>query len=969
MNMTKLLIFLLLVSSFEIFAQNITVKGNVSDVKNVPIFGVNITVKETSTGAVTDFDGDFIIETEIGETLVFSYVGFISEEVIVSTTMVNIILEEETESLEQVVVVGYGSSSKKDLTTSIETLNSENFNEGPIASFEQLLAGRTAGVQITPANGQPGTGGVIKIRGGTSSLSANTSPLIVVDGVPLDQTNRGALNYINPNDIESLTILKDASAAAIYGSRATAGVIIVKTKSGKNNTPLQLNYNSFTSIGDVSNTVNVLDSRQFNYVVRDNATANEVFLLGNDSNNWQDEIYRASVSYNHNISASKGFDNSSIRLSLGYFNEEGILKRTAFERVSGGLKYVQRLFNGNLKIETNVRGSYVDEEFGNQGALNAAVLFDPTQSLFSGNLNFGGYTEWIDQLGNPNNFAPRNPIGLIQLTKNQGVTKRSTGNIKLDYKNLFLEGLKATINLGYDYSEFDGNSIVDQRSASTTRGGTISESESLNRNQLFDGYLNYVKNISAINSTINMTAGYSFQKFFRSSENSTVDGLGETFNPQPFATQNSLLSYFGRLNYSYNNKYLLTINYRNDASSRLNPRDRRRNFGGFSLGWNISNENFLSKRNVVSNLKIRGGYAETGQQEINQDFGFLPRFTVGDDRVRYQFGNEFVTTIRPQGFDPNIRWEVSKTINLGIDYGFFNDRITGSIDWYQREVEDVLNFTSVPAGSNLTDALVTNIGNLENSGLEFVFNLIPIRTKAFSWNLGFNISFFENEITKLSLNDTSDSIGSLTGSIAGGRGNTIQINSVGYEQNSFYVLQQVYDDSGKPIEGLYVDTDGDGIITDDDRYRYKSPNPDYVMGLNSLFKYKDIDLSFTWRASVGNYVYNNIASNRGNLQALSDANVLSNLSTSYLETGFEEPQLFSDYYVQDASFLKLDNVTLGYNIKELFKRNVTLRTYTTIQNVFVFTDYDGIDPELNNGIDGTFFPRSRTFLLGLDFNF
>lgn len=966
----KFIFFSIVAAIFGVNAQSITIKGKVTDIEKETLPGVNIFLKGTANGTATDFDGNYTIDANKGDILIFSYIGYVEQQIEVDSNNIDVEMEISTENLKQVVLIGYGSTKKKNLTTSVETLNNDKFNKGPIGSFDQLLVGKTAGVQITPASGQPGTSGDIKIRGGTSSLSANNSPLIVIDGVPLDQTNTGALSYINPSDIESLTILKDASAASIYGSRATAGVILVTTKSGKTNSPLQINYNAFTSVGQVINDIEVLDRNQFAKVIRDNGTANQLFLLGNSNNDWQKKIYRAAVTRNHNLSLSKGFNHSSLRGSLGYFNQEGVLDKTNYERVTSSLKYVQKLFKNKLKIETNLRGSYIDEEFGNQGALSAAVLFDPTQSVRSNTNVFGGFTEWANPQGSPLVFAPRNPAGLIELSKNNGITKRSTGNIKFDYKNVFTRGLTASLNLGYDYSEYDGKSITDQRSAQTISGGSITNSRALNRNQLLDTYLNYKKSVFSVKNSIDVTAGYSYQKFYRSSKDITNDGLGQIFNPLPFKTQNALSSYFGRLSYAYDNRYLLSINYREDTSSRLNPRDRTDGFGGISLGWNITNENFMSKVNFLSNLKIRAGYAETGQQEINQDFGFLPRFIRGNDRARFQFGNEFVNTLRPQGIDPNLRWEVSKTINLGIDYALFNDRIKGSIDWYQRDVEDLLNFTSVPAGSNLTDAIFTNVGNLENSGLEFVINTIPIKTKSFEWDLDFNISFFKNTVTKLSLNDNDDFIGNLTGDISGGQGNRIQINTTGKEQNSFYVFQQVYDTNGKPVEGLYVDNDNDGVITDEDKRHFKSPNPDYVVGLSSLFKYEDFDFNFTWRASVGNYVYNDVAAARGNFQAVADANVISNLSSSFLDTGFQEPQLFSDYYVQDASFIRLDNVSLGYNLKNIFKENTSLRVYTTVQNALTFTNYEGIDPEVDGGIEsaGTY-PRSRTYLLGVNLNF
>ncbi|NER14649.1 SusC/RagA family TonB-linked outer membrane protein [Leptobacterium flavescens] len=967
-TLRKVALFLLLFVPLGIFAQ--TVSGTVTEKSNgAPLPGVNVLVKGTTTGTTSDFDGKYQISANTGDILIFSYIGFKTVEITVSGGTLDVAMEEDAAKLDEVVVVGYGSSTKKDLTGAVESVSTKDFNGGAIAAPEQLLAGKTAGLQVIPPSGAPGSGGTIRVRGGTSSLSAGNNPLIVVDGVPLDQTGQGALNYINPNDIESFTVLKDASAASIYGSRATAGVVLITTKSGNAQTPLRFNYNSYISFGTNTDKVDVLSAEQFRQTVNQFGNANEIALLTDSNTDWQDEIYRTAVTSNHNFTVTKGFKNSSIRASLGYINQDGTLRGTNFERTSAAIKYVHRLLDNSLKIEGNIRGALVNDEFGNQGAIGAAIAFDPTKPIRSGNDAFGGFFEWTNTDGSPNTISPRNPLGLIELTDNSGNTRRVTGNLKLDYDIPYVDGLKATVNLGFDYNDFNGLSIVDPNSAATTQNGTTTVSDALNRNRLADLYLNYTTDIESIKSKIDVTGGYSYQRFFRSGRSVTTDGNGTVTAPTPFATQNSLISYFGRLNYSYDDRYLVTVNYRNDASSRLNPRDRRQGFGGVSVAWNLINEKFIQDSNIFSNLKIRAGYAETGQQEINQDFGYLPRFTTGDDQVRYQFGNEFVTTIRPEEFDPNIRWEISKTYNFGLDYGFFNNRLNGSVEVYFRDVEDVLNFISVPAGTNLSNALVTNIGNLENSGVEFTINAVPVQTEDFTWNANFNISFFDNEITKLTLTDDPSFQGNPTGGIAGGVGNTIQINSVGFEQNSYFVFQQVYDGAGNPIEGLYVDTNGDGQITPDDRVRFKSPNPNATIGFSSNFIYKKFDMSFTFRGSFGNYNYNNVASDRGNLAALTGANVISNVNTSFLETGFQNPQLFSDFYVQDASFVKLDNINLGYNFGKIFNDRADLRVYSTVQNVFTITDYDGLDPEVAGGIDNNFFPRARTFLLGLDVNF
>lgn len=971
--MQKFILFLAFLIPIGMFAQT-KVTGVVTEkATGTPLLGVNVIVKGTTNGTTTDFDGNYQVSVSNGQTIVFSYIGFKSQEVLYTgQATVNVALEEDASKLDEVVVVGYGSAVKKDVTGSVESVSSDDFNTGAIVSPEQLIAGKTAGVQVTPPSGAPGSGSAIKIRGGVSSLAANSNPLIVVDGVPLDPGG-GSLNYINPNDIESFTVLKDASAASIYGSRATGGVILITTKTGKSGQTLNVNVNHFTSVGSNFNEVDVLSSTQFRDLVTANGNANQIAQLGNTSTDWQDEIYRGSLTSDTNVTLSGGFDNSNYRVSLGYVTQRGTLRNSEVDRWSGSVKFVQRLLNDDLRIEANVLGALIEDNFADTGAIGAAVSFDPTQAVFDPTSQFGGYTENVNADGTINTIAVRNPVGLLEQNSNVADTRRSTGSLKLDYTLPFFRDVKLTALGGYDYLDVEGNTSIPPEAASNFNNQGITGTYStLNRSKLLDLYANYKKSFDNINTTVDATVGHSFQRFYRQNSSQTTTGLGET-NAVKFIGENSLESYFGRVNVDHAGKYLLTLNIRNDISSRLNPDDRSDFFGGVSVGWNIIDENFMKDSKVFSQLKLRAAYGETGQQEVGQDYGYLPRYTTGDGRVRYQFGYNpdgsprFVTTVRPEEYDENLRWERSKTINIGLDFGFFNDRLTGSIEAYERKVEDLLNFIPVPAGTNLSNALLTNVGNLENRGLEINLNAAIIENDKFSWNTNFNISFFENEITKLFLTDNTDSPGVLTGGIAGGVGNTIQINSVGHEVNSFYVFKQIYDANGAPIEGAYVDINADGVIDINDRYRYKSPNPDAVIGFSSNMQYGNFDLAFTMRASIGNFAYNNVASNTGNVQALFGANSINNVNASILDTGFQNQQLFSDYYVQDASFLKLDNLTLGYTIDNLFK-DARMRVYLAGQNLFTITDYDGLDPEIDGGIDNNFYPRSRNVLLGFNLN-
>ncbi|MDO6855110.1 SusC/RagA family TonB-linked outer membrane protein [Cellulophaga lytica] len=962
------------------FAQQ-TVSGKITDnVTKSPLLGVNVVVKGTTNGSISDFDGLYEIRNvNMGDILVFTSIGYNTRELKVTSSTLDVEMVESTEALDEVVVIGYGTTTVKDATGSIEKVSTDEFNSGAITSPEQLITGKTAGVSVVAPGGQPGQGATITIRG-NSSLSANNSPLVVIDGVPVDQGTTGgssvsALNSINPNDIESFVVLKDASSTAIYGSRASAGVILITTKSGKLNAPLKVEVNTNGSVGTVQKKLDVLNASQYkNVLVGSQNEALAVPLLGNANTDWQDQIFQEAYGTDANLTISKGFESSAIRGSIGYTTQEGLVKTSKFERTSGSLNFRQNLFDNDLKINVNLNGSITNDDFVNGGVIGAALQFDPTQPIYSGNNNYGGYYEWLNNDGSINNLAPRNPLGLIHQSSNEAETKRAIGNVKLDYYAPFLDGLNFNVTLGFDYNERYGKTSTDPNSASAQNAQSITGSYgSLRRSTLADFFVNYKKEVESIKSTFELTVGHTFQKFYRENyaNNPLISG---TENSTFFATHNAIESYVSRLRYSYDSKYLLTLSYRTDGSSRFSGDNRWGNFSAAAFAWNISEENFLKDSETISNLKLRIGYGETGQQEINQDFGYLPVYQVSTDNQQYQLGDTFYNTIRPAGYDANIKWEESKTYNIGLDYGFLNNRINGSIEYYTRESNDILNQIPIPSGSNLTNQLITNIGDLENSGFEFSINSDIIQREDFNWNLGFNLSYLTNKITKLNTVDDPSFIGVATGGISGGVGNTVQIHQVGSAQSSFLVYQQVYDADGKPLEGVYVDMDGDGVSGGSsdtgDLYVKENPSADYLLGFSSYTNYKNWDLNFTMRASIGNYVYNNVASSTGNEFGLNSLSSNRNVSTSILDTEFKNNQLLSDYYIQDASFLKMDNVTLGYNFKNAFKDDkVSLRIQTTVQNVFTITNYDGIDPEISGGIDNNFYPRPRTFLLGLNLKF
>lgn len=968
-TLQKYLLVALFLIPIGIFAQT-TVNGTVTEkATGVPLPAVNVVVKGTAIGVATDFDGNYSIQANMGDVLVFTYIGFKPLEVTIASTNINVSLEEDASQLDEVVIIGYGSTTRQDATGAIEKVSVEEFSRGAIVSPEQLIIGKTAGVNVIPPNGEPGKGSTIKIRGGNSSLNASNSPLIVVDGVPIDQ-NGPALNTVNPNDIESFVVLKDASATAIYGSRASAGVILITTKSGKMNAPFKVELSTYTSVGNTENRVDVLSASEYIDAVNATGNTNAIDALGSADTDWQDQIYRTAYGSDTNLTFSQGFENSSYRVSLGYIEQEGVLKTSEYDRKSASFNFRQYLFDNNLKIDLNIRGALVNDDFANGGAIGTALRFDPTQPVFSGSDAYGGYFEWLLANGTPSGLAPRNPVGLLNQSSNKAETERAIGNVKFDYKIPFVDGLKANLNLGFDYSGVDGNDITLASSAAGfLNGGSARAYGSLKRSKLADFYFNYVSEIESINSKIDVTLGHSYQDFYREDDFFTELGIGGV-DARKDATQNSLVSYFTRVNYTLDSKYLLTFTYRRDGSSRFSPENRWGNFFSGALAWNISQEAFLQDSNTISNLKLRLGYGETGQQEIGSDFGYLPVYLISQDNFSYTLGNEPYNTVRPNGYDANIKWEESTTYNIGLDYGLFDDRITGSLEYFYRETSDVLSTVSPPAGSNLTNSLFTNIGDLQNSGVEFSIASDIVRKGDFNWNIGFNISYLENEIVKLNTIEDPNSPGIATGNISGGVGNTVQTQKVGQPQSSFLVYKQVYDSNGNPLDGVYEDMNGDGEFTTDDKYIFEDPNADYLMGFSSYMDYKNWDLNFTLRASLGNYAYNNVASANGNEFGLHSLNSNRNVDASFLDTGFKVAQLWSDYYVQDASFLKMDNITLGYNFKNFTKNEkFGLRAYTTVQNVFTITEYDGLDPEVNGGIDNNLYPRPRTFLLGFNVNF
>ncbi|WP_346862465.1 TonB-dependent receptor [uncultured Draconibacterium sp.] len=979
----KVVLFLVALLSYTLsYAQVKTITGKVSDAGNgEPLPGVTIVVKGTTQGTITNFDGDYTIDVEEAQTLIFSFIGYTPQEVVVgSSSTINLQLAQSMENLDEVVVIGYGQVKKEDATGSVSAVSSADFNQGAITSPQDLVSGKIAGVQITNGGGAPGAGSTIRIRGG-SSLSASNDPLIVIDGVPMDSEGvsgmRNPLNTIHPSDIETFTVLKDASATAIYGSRASNGVVLITTKKGRKGAGLKLSYNGFSSYSTPSGQIDVLSADQFRETViaEKGSESTAASLLGSTSTDWQDVIFEPAISHDHNVSLTGNIKDMPFRASVGYSDQNGILLNSSMERWTGSVGFNPSFLEDHLKLNVNLKGMVIDNNFSNQGAIGAAVSFDPTQSTYSASDKYGGFFTWTQPNGDPNTLAPTNPMALIKMHDDQSTVKRVVGNAQLDYQFHFLPELKATLNVGLEYSDSEGTTIDDNDAPWTfgNGGGYYGEYTQEKKNELLDFYLTYNKELESIESNLTVMGGYSWQHFWRENYSFSRSGItNETINPENWdPTEYYLVSFFGRANYTYKDKYLLTLTMRQDGTSRFSPDSRWGLFPSAAFAWRISEEDFFQSQSVLSNLKLRLGYGITGQQNIGSgDYPYLARYTYSLDNAQYQFGDQYYQTIRPEGYDSEIKWEETTTMNVGLDYGFLNDRITGTVDVYKRVTNDLLNFIPVPAGTNLTNMLLTNVGDLENRGFEFSVLGRIISKEDLSWEVGFNATYNKNEITKLTATDDPDYLGVETGGISGAVGNNIQIHSVGYPANSFFVYEQVYDEVGKPIQGLYVDRNGDGQITGDDRYRYKKAAPDWFMGFDSKVNWKNWDFGFAGRINLGNYVYNNVWSSNGSLNNLYwSSNYLLNVNQNALETNFQNPQYFTDYYVKNASFLRLDNITLGHSFKNLNNNKMSIRLYGTVQNVFVVTDYKGLDPEVSNGIDNNIYPRPRTFMMGLSIDY
>lgn len=954
------------------YAQQITVKGTVKDGSGQPLMGASVLVKGTSHGTAADFDGNFELKADKGVTLVVSSVGYKSREVAAKAGTMNIVLQEDTQQLEDVVVIGYGAIKKKDLTGSVNLVTDKDFNKAPAVNADQLIQGKIAGVQMASTGGAPGEGQVIRIRG-NGSLSLTSNPLIVIDGVPMNDGgvggSRSIFNSINPEDIESMTVLKDASSTAIFGSRAANGVIMITTKKGKANQDLKISFNTSIAVQDVNKYVDVMNANQFRQTVKGLNNPAAEALLGNADTNWQKEIYQTAPMSNSTLVLSGAYKTLPYRVSVGHSYADGILRTDNFKRTNAKISLNPTFFDKSLKLELNANGTYMQNRFANKDAIGAAVEYDPTQSVFGGLAKYGGYHAWV----NPNNgsrydLAPNNPMAMLKFLDDSSKVYRFIGNAKVDYTLPFFKDITASVNVGIDYSKGEGDKITDRRMPTSTPDFDGAKTTYTNKatNKLFDAYINYMKDIKETHN-IGLMVGHSYQSFEfddNSTDYSYFTNPGDNKEvPNINKSRNVLMSFFGRANYSYKNRYLLTATLRADASSKLNPDDRWGYFPSVALAWNVSNENFLKDNKTLNELKLRFGYGEVGNVNGLGDYLFLTNYTRSQDGASYQLGDSFYQTYRPGVTNKNLRWEVGNTLNAGIDFGFLDNLITGTLDVYRKQTKDLIAETTIDPFTNFKNRVNANVGDMENKGIELGLTVTPIRNieKNIRWSFNYNIAYNENKITRMPDDQP-------TGGISGGTGNRVQLHREGETPYSFFVYQQVYDAQGNPVENAFVDRNGNGKIDEGDRYLYKSPFAPVTMGFGTDLNYKNWDLNITTRANIGNYVYNNTQSRLDQFgEITANSGFLRNIKANSNFQRHNDQSWLSDYYLENASFFKLDNITLGYTFPHTDK--MYIRLYGTVQNVLTITKYSGLDPEVYGGIDNNFYPRPQTYLLGLNVNF
>ena len=962
-------------------AQTRTIKGEVTDAQNgEALIGATVMVEGEKGGTVTDFDGNFSLQvSSSAKKIKVSYIGYIDKVLSISDNM-KVKLESDSKALADVVVIGYGTARKSDLTGSVATVKSKDFNKGLVSSPEQLINGKVSGVQIMSNSGSASAGSTIRVRGG-ASLNASNDPLIVLDGVPLEQggisgNSSNFLSMINPSDIESMTVLKDASSTAIYGSRASNGVIIITTKKGQQGA-VKVNFNTTNSLQTRAQMVDMLSRDEFVNVINQYGTDNQKSLLGTANTDWNDEVYRTAFGTDNNLSVSGSIDKwLPFRVSVGYYNQSGLVRKDNVERWTGNVVLTPSFFQDHLKLTINAKGTLNNNSFNNGGAVWAAATFNPTIPVYSGNDKYGGYNEALDADGYPVNAGVRNPRGLVDLYDSKSKVSRFIGSMDVDYKVHFLPDLKLHATVGADYAKGDGTIHVPVYAAQSYNkdeslgGSDYKYGPQKNENRLLTLYANYAKYFEDIKSNVDLTAGYDYQ-YWKSTTPLyyTKSAAGTNLSTVKASDyRHVMLSYYGRINYSFDGKYLLTATVRRDASSRFSKDTRWGTFPSVALGWTLTEEPWLKNQKVLSNLKLRASYGVTGQQEGIGNYNYLPVYTYSVTGAEAFINGQYINTYRPEAYVSDLKWETTTSWNFGLDFGFLDGRIGGAIDFYTRKTKDLLASVPTAAGTNFSKTILTNVGNVDSKGIEVSLNATPIQTKDWEWNLSYNFTWQNMKVKNLSLikggSQTNVKVGPSIDAYQ------FQVLSEGYEPYMFYVYHQLYDSkTGKPIEGAYADLNNDGEINESDLYRYHSPAPKYIMGLSTSLRYKQLTLGMSFRANIDNYVYNGMGMSTGAFETVSYNNSqLNNLNTSFLKTGFKTRQYLSDYYVENASFLKLDNLSLSYTVGKINKW-ASLTVSAMVQNVFTITGYSGTDPEVPNGMDNSFYPRPRTYSVSLGLQF
>ena len=976
-----LLVALFVIGCLQLMAQTRTIKGEVTDAQNgEALIGATVMVEGEKGGTVTDFDGNFSLQvSSSAKKIKVSYIGYIDKILSISDNM-KVKLESDSKALADVVVIGYGTARKSDLTGSVATVKSKDFNKGLVSSPEQLINGKVSGVQIMSNSGSASAGSTIRVRGG-ASLNASNDPLIVLDGVPLEQggisgNSSNFLSMINPSDIESMTVLKDASSTAIYGSRASNGVIIITTKKGQQGA-VKVNFNTTNSLQTRAQMVDMLSRDEFVNVINQFGTDNQKSLLGTANTDWNDEVYRTAFGTDNNLSVSGSIDKwLPFRVSVGYYNQSGLVRKDNVERWTGNVVLTPSFFQDHLKLTINAKGTLNNNSFNNGGAVWAAATFNPTIPVYSGNDKYGGYNEALDADGVPVNAGVRNPRGLVDLYDSKSKVSRFIGSMDVDYKVHFLPDLKLHATVGADYAKGDGTVYVPAYAAQSYNkdeslgGSDYKYGPQKNENRLLILYANYAKYFEDIKSNVDLTAGYDYQ-YWKSTTPLyyTKSAAGTNLSTVKASDyRHVMLSYYGRINYSFDGKYLLTATVRRDASSRFSKDTRWGTFPSVALGWTLTEEPWLKNQKVFSNLKLRASYGVTGQQEGIGNYNYLPVYTYSVTGAEAFINGQYINTYRPEAYVSDLKWETTTSWNFGLDFGFLNGRIGGAIDFYTRKTKDLLASVPTAAGTNFSKTILTNVGNVDSKGIEISLNATPIQTKDWEWNLSYNFTWQNMKVKNLSLtkggSQTNVKVGPSIDAYQ------FQVLSEGYEPYMFYVYHQLYDSkTGKPIEGAYADLNNDGEINESDLYRYHSPAPKYIMGLSTSLRYKQLTLGMSFRANIDNYVYNGMGMSTGAFETVSYNNSqLNNLNTSFLKTGFKTRQYLSDYYVENASFLKLDNLSLSYNVGKINKW-ASLTVSAMVQNVFTITGYSGTDPEVPNGMDNSFYPRPRTYSVSLGLQF